>query len=146
MADKSATTTVQTETYEGPGKIGTALDTGVSWMSVVYGVAVVALAKGKSISQTALHVAAGVVGVVAGAFGYLRAAKGESQFETMKGKLTDSDARASALQAQVNGLTQEVATYRKSFAQGVPSRAEHGSHAGASQADKAAAAEAAINL
>jgi hypothetical protein len=143
MASNVENKSVQTETYEGPSKIGVAMDSAVSWGSVVYGLAIIAGTMGKSFSRRATNWVSGAVGVVAGVFGYFSAAKGERQFEAMKGKLSESDARAATLQAQVNGLTQEVATYRKSYAHGVQSRAEQGSHVEAAQADKAAAAEAA---
>lgn len=144
MASNVENKSVQTETYEGPSKIGVAMDSAVSWGSVVYGLAIIAGTMGKkSFSLRATNWVSGAVGIVAGVFGYFSAAKGERQFEAMKGKLSESDARAATLQAQVNGLTQEVATYRKSYAHGVQSRAEQGSHAEAAQADKASAAEAA---
>ncbi len=143
MASNVENKSIQTETYAGPGKIASAINDGTSWAIGVVAIAAAWMIKNKSaINERAMHWGAALVGVVAGAFGYWRAAKGERQFEAMKGKISESDARAATLQAQVNGLTQEVATYRKSYARGVQSRAEQGSHAQAAQADKAAAAEA----
>lgn len=81
--------------------------------------------------------------------GYRVAKNGKDQFEVMKPELDLQTARADALAIQVEGLNQEVATHRKSFAElhakheehashaaQHPYRAEHGSHAEAALHEK----------
>jgi hypothetical protein len=142
MAEKSAKSAVQTETYAGPGRISSAFGGWVLWgIPGAVGHAVSWTTRGRRMGLLANLAGLGL-SIYGAVSGWGKAARAEQQYGGLKAQILTQDARNEGLQAQVNGLTQEVETYRKSYAQGVQSRAEQGSHAEAAQADKAAAAEA----
>lgn len=138
MAEKA----VNTEKYQGPGKILSTISGAASGLVP----AVWAGPLAANLSRSRILGFVTMIGLPAiGAYlGYRGAAKGKAQFEALKAEAGTHEARADALETQVSGLTQEVATTRKSFAElhakheqhlshaaQHPSRADHGSHAAA---------------
>jgi hypothetical protein len=142
MANATDKSQIAAEKYEGPGKLSSAVDSGISWSSIVGGLGLVFAASGKAVNFKLINWASVGVGAIAAYFGYQSAAKGEKQFESMKTRLAQSEMQVSELQTKVNDIYRDTSTTRKSFAQNLDSRAEHGSHASAVDADKANAAMA----
>jgi hypothetical protein len=142
MANPSDKSQVNVEKYEGPGKLSSAIDSGLAWGSTLWTLGIAAALGGKNINPKSLNWASVGVGAVAAFFGYRSAAKGEKQFESMKTRLAQSEMQVSELQTKVNDIYREASTTRKSFAQNLDSRSSHGSHASAVDADKANAAMA----
>jgi hypothetical protein len=79
--------------------------------------------------------------------GYSIAKRGKDQFEGVSAALMQQTSRADALQMQVEGLNQEVATHRKSYAELHAKHEQHASHASqnASRAEHGSHAEAALH-
>ena len=142
MASNVENKSVQTENYEGPGRISSAFGGWVLWgIPGAIGHAISWSTRGRPMGLLASVAGLGL-SIYGAVCGWGKASRGEQQYGDLKARIVAQDVRNEGLQAQVNGLTQEVATYRKSYAHGVQSRAEQGSHAQAAQADKASAAEA----
>lgn len=144
---------VNTEKYQGPGRVASAIGSGTLWSipaSIVSGVAAIPAIKSvmdnpnlrnfSEIKGKGIAVAGAVAGLGMTVYGYVngwsKAAKAKKQFEALKAQVGSHEARAEALEMQVNGLNEEVSTHRKRFTDMHQSRAEHGSHAQAALHDK----------
>lgn len=126
MADSS------NESYHGPSKIGSAITGGVTGLAVATG-GLMAKNKTLNVKFGALGMAVqGVVAALGAMVGYGRASSGQTQFDAMRDDNGQLGEHVVALQTQIQGLNQEVATARKSFAELHAKATEHAaSHAAA---------------
>jgi hypothetical protein len=161
MANPSEKPPVNVEKYEGPGRVTSAIGSSFLWgipaalvsvgsmiPAIMNGVRAKSLegwlqqgAKGakRGILGITVGTAIGIYGIISG---WKKAGKAEEQFNTLKSQRDVANARSEGLESKVKGLNEEVNTYRKSHSAGMASRAAHGSHASAVDADKANAAMA----
>ncbi|MFM9890916.1 MAG: hypothetical protein ACKVOE_09840 [Rickettsiales bacterium] len=165
MADN----TVNTEKYQGTGRIASALGSASLWAipgTIVGSLMTLPLykslataesysaVKGKGLAIVGGLIATGTM-IYGAVSGWKKAANGKAQFDALNTELNTRESVSNALQQQVVGLNHEVATHRKSFADlhakheehlshasQHGSRAEHGSHAAAAEHDQAKAAAA----
>lgn len=140
MADaKTADKTVDTQEYQGPGRVVNALNYGGSYgfLGGLGGILVPSVNRMAEEKPWVFWASLGIPAVIGLVHGWFSASKGKEQFEAQREQLVEAKTLITEQEKELATTQHELLGERKKFTNMIESRsAEHASHAAALEASK----------